>query len=266
MDFDPTRPPSVPRDAAAVILVRARPGDDAPEVFLVRRTAKASFMARAFVFPGGAKDGDEDLRLTATRELLEEAGVLVADRAVAPAKVAELRARLAAGEKLEALLAEVGAGLAPLPLVAHWITPSAEKRRFSARFFLAELPPGQEPAIDGSEVVEARWASPADALERAGELALPPPQLRTLWDLREARTASELAALARRREPQVVPVVPRFCLEPAAPMGFALLLPWDPEYATRGQGDGEPLPADHPLAGGDSRFVLDGEAGWRLTR
>ncbi len=48
------------------------------EVFLVRRRKGASFMASAFVFPGGGADPDEDARTAAARELFEEAGVLLA--------------------------------------------------------------------------------------------------------------------------------------------------------------------------------------------
>lgn len=266
MDFDPARPPSLPRDAAAVILARARPEDGAAEVLLVRRTAKAAFMARAHVFPGGARDGEEDLRATAARELFEEAGVLLADRASDPAARAALRARAAAGEPLGALLAEAGLGLDLERLVpfAHWITPSAEKRRFSARFFLAELPTGQEVAVDGQETVEARWAVPGDALARLEDWHLPPPQLRSLWELRQAaaRGPGALLALARERAAHVTPIVPRFALVEGAPLGFALLLPWDRDYESAGQGEGRPLATEHPLAGGPSRFVLAGEL-WR---
>ena len=41
-------------------------------------------MAQAFVFPGGARDGAEDLRVTAARSRFEEAGVLLADGASRP--------------------------------------------------------------------------------------------------------------------------------------------------------------------------------------
>jgi len=46
------------REAASVILLRAVPNDF--EVFLLRRHKKASFMASAFVFPGGATEEGED--------------------------------------------------------------------------------------------------------------------------------------------------------------------------------------------------------------
>ena len=228
MDFDPTRPPTVPRDAATVILLRAGEGGET-EVFLLRRHRGASFMAQAFVFPGGARDGAETLEHTATRELLEEANVHL----------------------------DPGA----LVLFSHWITPSAEKKRFSARFFVAELPPGETPRFDGQETVEQLWIAPARGLERSGELFLPPPQLRTLHDIAPVARGGPRAVieLARARLAHVRPIVPRFALLGS---GFALLAPWDPEYGTLGQGEGEPFPADHPFAGGPSRFVPDG-GGWR---
>ena len=271
MDFDPARPPGPPREAAAVILVR--PADhtgaaDAPEgdveVLLVRRPAKAAFMAQAFVFPGGARDGEEDARVTAARELVEETGVLLAARPVPGAALAALRGRAAAGEPLAELLAGEGLALdldAMLPF-AHWVTPSAERRRFSARFFLAVLPAGQVATIDGQELVEARWVTPRDALAQAAELHLPPPQLRTVWELRAVTSVSQALELSRARAPHVRPLLPRFAPLPDAPGGFALLLAWDPDYEALGTGEAAPLPADHPLAGGPGRFVLD-EGVWR---
>jgi 8-oxo-dGTP pyrophosphatase MutT (NUDIX family) len=266
--FDPTRPPATPRPAASVILLRARAGDGAAEVFLLRRHRGASFMASSFVFPGGGADqGEEDPRLTAARELFEEAGVLLAGEPVAPERLRELRQRLGAGEPFGALLEGAGlrldvAGLLPF---SHWITPSAEARRFSARFFVALLPAGQVPSFDAVETVDEVWVEPGEALRRAGELRLPPPQLRTLSDLAPlaAQGPAAVLDLARRRAGAVRPIVPRFLADPQAPGGFALLLPWDPEYASRGQGEGEPFPTDHPFAGGPSRFVLDPRAGWR---
>jgi ADP-ribose pyrophosphatase YjhB (NUDIX family) len=189
-------------------------------------------MAQAFVFPGGARDGTEDLRETAARELLEEANVRLDPAALIP--------------------------------FSHWITPSAEKKRFSARFFVAELPAGETPRFDGAETVEQAWVTPDDALAPASaRLNLPPPQLRTFHDLREParRGPAAVLAFARSRQEQIRPIVPRLALIEGAPQGFVLLAPWDPEYATIGQGEGEPFPADHPFAGGPSRFFLE-ESGW----
>jgi 8-oxo-dGTP pyrophosphatase MutT (NUDIX family) len=266
LEFDPNRPPSTPRDAATVILLRTREDGEA-EVFLVRRHKKASFMAQAFVFPGGARDGTEDLRVTAARELFEEAGVLLADRPVEPEKLASLRERLAAGASFDALLAEAGVALDLSRLVpwAHWITPSAEKRRFSARFFAAELPVGQIPSFDDAETIEEAWVTPREALARSKELFLPPPQLRTFHEVlpAAARGTAGVLELARARSPHVRPCVPRLALLEEAPSGFALVLPWEPSYTTVATGEGEPMAPDHPLAGGPGRFVLD-QGVWRF--
>src|SRR5258707_986947 len=62
------------REAAAVILLRrARPGF---EVFLLRRHKRASVMASAFGFPGGAAEAGEGPRTAAARPRFGEPRVL----------------------------------------------------------------------------------------------------------------------------------------------------------------------------------------------
>ena len=235
-------------------------------MFLLRRRRGASFMSGAFVFPGGATDeGETDPRTTAARELFEEAGILLGCAADGSAcdlgDVPGLRGRVLAGEPAAALLAAHGLAFAleGLHYFSHWITPSAEPKRFSARFYVAMLPPGQEPRFDDQETVDQVWVSPADALARVGELSLPPPQVRTFLDLLAAPTVDDVLALCRQRAAAPHPVMPR--LAPTAG-GFALLLPWDPEYLSAGTGDAAPMPADHPLATGPSRFVMEDRA-WK---
>ncbi len=268
MDFDPARAPVAPRPAASVLLLRAGAGG-AAEVFLLRRHRGASFMARSFVFPGGAVDpGEEDdPRRAAARELFEEAGVLLADRPVDDAERARLRRAAAAeGTDFAALLAEAGLTLLldRLEPFAHWVTPSAERKRFSARFYTALLPQGQTPSFDAVETVDELWVTPQEALARSAELRLPPPQLRMLTELTEpaAEGPEAVQAWARARAPHVRPIVPRLLLDEAAPQGFCLLCPWDRDYE-RGQGEGEPFPPGHPFGGGASRFVLDRDGAWR---
>jgi 8-oxo-dGTP pyrophosphatase MutT (NUDIX family) len=268
MGFDPTRDPVAPRDAATVILLRPREADGEAEVFLLRRHRKSSFMAQSFVFPGGAVDEGEDARLAAARELFEEAGVLLTSTPASPEVLAGLRAQLA--EQGSAALASLldGAGLAldldALTPFSHWITPSAESKRFSARFFAAVLPTGQTPSFDNVETVDEAWVTPAEALGRNAELRLPPPQLRTLIELIPVASQGPEAVLdlARARAAEICPIVPRLLQDEAAPKGFVLLCPWDPDYAERGLGEGQPVAADHPFAGGPSRFVLDAEQVW----
>lgn len=265
MDFDPTREPATPRDAATVILLR--PSEAGAEVFLLRRHRGASFMAQSFVFPGGIRDPGEELRLTAARELFEEAGVLFAAGETSAEQRAEWRRRQAAGEELNALLAGEGASLDLGDLVpfAHWITPSAEKRRYSALFFVAVLPEGQIPSFDNKETVDELWITPRAALERAAELLLPPPQIRCLDELAAAAEEGVEAVLAlaqTRGEHLAPPIVPRYAEAPELPEGFMLLLPWDAEYVSLGQGAGDVFPAGHPLGGGPSRFTREAGA-WR---
>jgi 8-oxo-dGTP pyrophosphatase MutT (NUDIX family) len=174
-------PETVPRTAATVILLRG--GDDSLEVLLAQRNPASRFMGGAWVFPGGAVspgDGEEDagLRAAAVRELREEAGVELAD---------------------------------PAALVAfsRWITPAAVKIRYDTWFFLASAPPGTQPQIDGAEVVDARWFTPAAALRaaRAGDILLVFPTIKHLEQLSAFASAAELLAHARTQS--VAPVQPR---------------------------------------------------------
>ncbi len=234
MNTEPGPRSSEPRDAAAVILIRERAGTGEAEVFMLRRHGGASFMARSFVFPGGAAEpGDRGLTETAARELFEEAGVRVA---------------------ADSLL-----------YFAHWITPSIEKIRFSARFFVAELPPGQKPSYDNVETVDEVWVTPDEALARAGELRLPPPQIRTMYDLRDAAKhgPQEVIALARERAGHPIAIMPRAEQVLGSPPRIVLLLPWDPAYPSA-PGEGILMPKDHPLAQGPSRLILT-DNGWQLV-
>ena len=241
-------------------MLRERSPQGEVEVYLQRRHRKASFMSSAFVFPGGGANPDEDdLRVTAARELFEEAGVLFCDGEVPEARAAAWRAALNAGEgELGALLREEGRALAVDPLIyyAHWITPSVEKKRFSAVFYVAVLPAGQTPSVDNKEAVDEIWVTPAEALARSGDLRLPPPQVRTFWELRPAAEngLDALMDAAREREAHRHAIIPRL-LPTGSPV--TLLLPWDPEYQSAGAGEALAMPENHPLATGPSRFVLE---------
>jgi 8-oxo-dGTP pyrophosphatase MutT (NUDIX family) len=190
---------TVPRQAATVVLLRG--GDRELEVLLVKRNPAARFMAGVWVFPGGAVDrregdGEGALRAAAIRELSEEAGIELADP----------------GE---------------LVLFSRWITPAEVKIRFDTWFFLAPLPPGAEPAVDGSEVVELRWYAPAAALQAADrdELLLVFPTIKHLERLAGFESAEALLAAARTGE--VRPVQPRVLGSGEA---ARIVLPGEPGY------------------------------------
>ena len=245
-----------------------RRAGDAFEVFLLRRRKGASFMANAFVFPGGGAEPGEDARTTAARELFEEAGVLLArDRTDAESDTLEppsrerVRKRMLDGASAEGVLRLSGLAWATDALVpwSHWITPSLEPKRFSARFFVTEQPPGQEPSFDDVETVDQLWIAPVQALARSAELSLPPPQIRTCWELAQLRSLDEVLAAGRVRAEEPHPILPRLMQDDR---GVYLLLPWDPDYVAKGTGDAAPLAYRPTWAVGPSRFVLEDKA-WK---
>ncbi len=188
-----------PRQAATVILMRG--GDQRLEVLLVKRTPKARFMGGVWVFPGGAVDahegeGDEAHRAAAIRELREEAAITLGD---------------------------------PSALVkfSRWITPKQVKTRFDTHFFLAPLPLGQEPTVDGHEVVELGWFTPQEALDAHSkqQIMLVFPTIKHLEQLSGFASVDELLAHARGRDVQ--PVEPKVFLEGEV---ARVLLPGDPGY------------------------------------
>jgi 8-oxo-dGTP pyrophosphatase MutT (NUDIX family) len=194
-----TGPPVSPRPAATVILLRG--GDERLELLLVRRNPAARFMGGAWVFPGGAVDaqegaGEQALRSAAVRELREEAGVSLAD---------------------------------PAALVAfsRWITPAQVAIRYDTYFFLAPLPPGEEPRVDGHECVELGWFTPAGALaaHADGTIALVFPTIKHLEQLEPFASAQALLSHARSRT--VEPVEPRVVMEGEV---ARIVLPGEPGY------------------------------------
>lgn len=191
--------PTEARQAATVILLRG--GAETLEVLLVQRTPQARFMGGVWVFPGGAVDaqegeGDSAHRAAALRELREEAAIVLENPAA-------------------------------LVKFSRWITPAMVKIRFDTHFFLAVLPPGQEPRIDGKECVDLGWFSPRVALEahRAGTLSLVFPTIKHLEQLSSFASVEALLAHARGREVQ--PVQPRVLLEGEV---ARVLLPGEPGY------------------------------------
>lgn len=190
---------TVPRQAATVIVLRG--GAEALEVLLVKRTPHARFMGGVWVFPGGAVDahegeGDAAHRIAAVRELQEEAGIVLADPGA-------------------------------LVKFSRWITPAEVVVRFDTHFFLAPMPDGQEATIDGDEIVDQGWFTPAGALaaHERGEIALVFPTIKHLEQLSAFASADALLDFARGRD--VGPVQPRVVTEGET---ARLLLPGEPGY------------------------------------
>jgi 8-oxo-dGTP pyrophosphatase MutT (NUDIX family) len=187
-----------PRQAASLILLRDSP--EGAEVLLVQRNPEQRFMGGAWVFPGGAvHDGeDADHAATAVRELEEEAGIRLPE----------------------------DAELVPF---SRWITPEGElvSIRFDTWFYAARAPDGAEARPDGGECVDARWLTPAGALDAHARdaLALVFPTIKHLELLSEMHTVD--ATLAAARDRRIEPVLPKVAMRDGAPR---IVLPGEPGY------------------------------------
>jgi 8-oxo-dGTP pyrophosphatase MutT (NUDIX family) len=115
-----------------------------------------------------------------------------------------------------------------LTYFAHWITPEEQPLRFDTRFFAAEAPPGQDPEVDGYEIVALRWSTPGEAFEalRGKEITLRLPTIKNLELLRGAgtRSAEILSGLRDRAVPTIRPRVLQVDGKPLA------VLPGDPRW------------------------------------
>ena len=192
-------PPTEARPAATVIVLRG--GSERLELLLVQRNPDARFMGGAWVFPGGAVDADEGdgeaaLRAAAVREVEEEASIKLPD---------------------------------PDSLVTYsrWITPREVQIRFDTWFFLAPLPEGAEPEVDGRECVDLRWETPQGALDawREGDLSLVFPTIKHLEQISAFASADDLLTHAAGLE--VRPIEPRIDIGGEV---ARVLLPGEPGY------------------------------------
>jgi 8-oxo-dGTP pyrophosphatase MutT (NUDIX family) len=200
--FEVTGAPVSPAAAAALIVVRAN--GRTPQILLLKRSSAARFMPNAYVFPGGAVDGEDasdgvyglcaglgdvdaserlglpagglKFFVAAVRESFEECGLLYAYEAAGrmpdlaswpPGRLRELRAALNGGRSgLAALCREHGwrAAVDRLIYFSHWITPAHMKRRFDTRFFIARAPQNQIASLVGEEMSDLIWVEARDAL------------------------------------------------------------------------------------------------------
>ncbi len=186
-------------------MIVVRGGSEALELLLVQRTPRARFMGGYWVFPGGAVDahegeGDASHRAAAVRELEEEAAV-------------------------------GGIDAAALVKFSRWITPREVETRYDTHFFIAPLPEGARPQVDGDECVDMGWFTPSGALAAhgAGELPLVFPTIKHLEQITPFASAQALIDHAARHE--VRPVTPRIVMEGEA---ARVLLPGEPGYEDAG--------------------------------
>jgi 8-oxo-dGTP pyrophosphatase MutT (NUDIX family) len=171
-----------PVPAASVILLRE--GEQGMEVLLLRRSAKASFAAEAWVFPGGGiepEDGDdpfslETARTAAARETLEEAAIRLDPAALVP--------------------------------YSQWCPPPESPKRFLTWFFVAEVPTATDGSVDGvtvdgAEITEHVWVRPSEGLAARdeGRVSLLPPTWMALHDLTTQPSVAAVLELAASRTP-----------------------------------------------------------------
>ncbi len=160
-------------------MILLRQGLAGMEVLLLRRSAKADYLAEAWVFPGGAvepEDGPdphalEAARNAASRETREEAGLRLDPAALVP--------------------------------YSQWCPPPESPKRYLTWFFVADVSARGDVVVDGAEITEHVWVRPADGLAArdAGEVTLMPPTWMALRDLSEQPSIGAVLELAGGRTP-----------------------------------------------------------------
>ncbi len=224
--------PSLP--SATIVLVRA--GEADPEILMVRRRAGDAF-GDSYAFPGGVVDDNEfeahafcqgmtadsaavelgvasgglNYYSAAVRELFEETGILLArdlrgnwafaDEFESESLLRDLRAQLDSGASPWAELLrthELGIACDALRYFSFWETPVRLPKRWAARFFLAQVPPGQDAEHDGNELTDSCWMTATEVLSsgKKGGMKLPFPTIVNLRNIAEHRTVDTLLGWA----------------------------------------------------------------------
>jgi 8-oxo-dGTP pyrophosphatase MutT (NUDIX family) len=170
--------------AATVVVVRdgeAADGAQMLETLMLRRNERGAF-GGMWVFPGGRVDDDDvdpsapgdDMaaaRRAAAREAIEEAAVVLDPVAMVP--------------------------------LSHWRPPSTLPKGFATWFFVA-AGSDADVEVDGAEIHEHAWLSPAVVLRRhsAAEVTLAPPTFVTLTVLARHTTVGGLLTTLRDATPE----------------------------------------------------------------
>jgi ribonuclease/clavin/mitogillin len=201
----PATSAATPKDAAAVILLRAETDKANPQVFWVRRSERLAFLGGFHAFAGGQRDASDALTRVencedaetrtmiscAARELFEETGVLVARGAetLTKGQRASLLDDLESGRMtFPELLQHYGLHLDAndFTFSGRWVTPPFSPRRFDTWFFLVTCPAKQEPHVTGdAELETGEWIEAREAVARwqRSEILLVPPVLHALQTL-----------------------------------------------------------------------------------
>lgn len=229
-----------PKLAATVILLRERipdleSDDDCEfEVFMAKRDKKARFMSEHHVFPGGSIDEQDstkesrarlepideniinnlkeicddpsNLWITATREVFEETGILIATNKSGnllgkienkPRKLKKYQTKL---QKDRITMTDVLTkenlyySASSLKYFGRFITPELSPIRFDTQFFLCKFPLNQNVNLFYDELTESLWGSPKQLIKnfKKKQIKLIFPQYNTLKRLKKFKTIQEL--------------------------------------------------------------------------
>lgn len=201
-----------PTPASTVLIGREKKLSNELEILLLLRNKGSSFMPSYYVFPGGAVEKhDRDNRISriarpedttpdenvfpdchgnslltykyaAIRETFEECGLLLAEEknnspALDMHKILQKERQRMSEGTIHFIDMLTDFNLEPvndeLFYLTSFVTPEFSPIRFDAKFFFARCPQAQEINIDGSEIVDYTWATPAEAMKKNGEGSLP---------------------------------------------------------------------------------------------
>ena len=208
---DPNDLPLKPKPASTVLLIRD--SQKSIEVFMIKRAAATNF-GNAWVFPGGKVD-IEDIHwskenshlLAAIRECFEESGVLIAHNNLGILYSPDNQGDLDLLKKYQKKINDrklnfhnfleelhLKPAFNKLNFFSHWVTPKTEKKRYSTKFFLAQLPINQLALHDGYEGVESVWIAPKEALRLYSEGKFPIilPTIKSLEELKNFNCSKDL--------------------------------------------------------------------------
>ena len=199
-----------PTDAATVILIRQN--NNEIQTLLLCRANSRTVMNNAWVFPGGKVDTADFEQPSSTQDQLPGDARDLLNEPELNSSAATALFKAACRETFE----ETGVSLSPSQLQtwSRWITPnepSMMKKRFDARFFIADLPTGQTAVHDGTEATDSQWATAKQAIQDYvdNKIVLAPPQIMSLLSISSFDTVQECLEHAKRTQaykiqPQVI--------------------------------------------------------------
>ena len=179
---EPIVEPAIP--AATIILLRDTPAG--VETLMLRKNEEIRF-GGMWVFPGGRIDDADYADGKPELEAADDGQSAAHD----DYKTAAAR-NAAARETFE----EAGIHTDPEDFVwfSHWTPPPIAPKRFTTWFFAARVTGDQKIVIDGGEIHDYQWITPAAAIEKhaAREIDFVPPTWLTLHYLSTRATVAEL--------------------------------------------------------------------------